>query len=148
MTRRHLVTSLGATLGTIAAANAADHHKQPKGQRPDNHFRTCADTCASRATECASCFDHCASLLVEGKKDHESTMRLCNDCADLCRLASTITSRQGPLTAELCTACAVACKRCAEACARHKNDHHMMACAEACRACAKECRTMLEHLAK
>lgn len=148
MNRRHLVTTLGATLGSIATVNAADHHKKHKGHQTNDHFRTCADTCADCATECASCFDHCASLLADGKKEHEVTMRLCSDCADICRLASTITSRQGPLTAELCTACADACDRCAEACAKHKDDQHMMACAKACRECAKECRTMLKHLSK
>jgi hypothetical protein len=109
------------------------------------HNSKCAKACADCALQCASCAAHCTHLVLDGKKDHAKTMRLCNDCAAICSVSGVITGRHGPLAVTLCESCAKACDTCGKACDEFKDDKHMADCAKACRDCAKACREMIEH---
>jgi hypothetical protein len=84
-------------------------------------------------------------LLSQGKKEHATTLRTCEDCADHCGSAARITARQGPFADLICTACAQACARCGKECEKFPEDAHMKKCAEECRKCEKACREMLKH---
>jgi uncharacterized protein DUF326 len=110
------------------------------------HFLKCARACADCQLQCDSCFNHCQTLLADGKKEHVKTAQLCADCPECCKTCSTLCARQSPLTRPMLECCAKCCDDCATACENTPDDKHMAACAKSCRDCAKECREMLEHL--
>jgi hypothetical protein len=147
MERREALAVLGATAAgltglartSVRADDKADAHEH------DEHFATCAKACAACTLACESCFNHCAALVGEGKKDHAKTMRLCLDCAEVCAASAKLVSRHGPLMVTACEACAKACETCAAACDKFGSDKHMAACAKACRDCAKACKEMIKH---
>ena len=87
-------------------------------------------------------------MVAEGKKDHLTTLKTCQDCATHCAAAASIMSRKGPFSDLICKACAEACARCGEACAKFPDDRHMKKCAEECKKCEKACREMLRHAEK
>jgi hypothetical protein len=116
--------------------------KSPHAHGPHT---VCAKACAECTLHCDSCFAHCSHLVADGKKEHMSTMYLCNDCATTCAAAAQIVSRNGPLSATICESCAKACDTCGAACEKHPADEHMAACAKACRTCATACRDMIKH---
>ena len=62
----------------------------------DQQFRKCAKTCADCQLECDACFEHCLTLLSDGKKEHAKTAQLCADCAECCKTCSALCARQGP----------------------------------------------------
>ena len=123
--------------GTPAADDPHEHGKA---------FDTCAKACADCMNSCASCYHHCANLVNEGNKDHQKTMFLCNDCAEVCSTAAKLTSRHSPVAAVICDACAKTCDECGAACANFPQDQHMAACAKACQDCATACREMIQHV--
>ena len=137
-----LVAAVGLVLG-IFGGNGIGAEDHPHNE----HFATCAKTCADCMNSCASCYQHCAALVAAGKNDHEKTMKLCNDCAELCGVAAKLAARQSTLSALACEACAKACDQCATACEKFPDDKHMAACAKSCRDCARECREMIKHVA-
>jgi hypothetical protein len=105
-------------------------------------FLVCAKACDDCARLCDTCSAHCARLVGNGQKEHVETLKLCLDCAAVCRAASTITAKDGPMADLITIACADACKRCGDACEKHASDPLMKRCAEECRACEKVCREM------
>ena len=135
------VAVLGLSLSAPAfgADEAHEHH---------GHFMKCAKACADCQLQCDSCFTHCRTLLAAGKKDHAKTVQTCADCAECCKLASTLTARSSPFSAAACECCAKCCDECAAACGKFKEDKHMAECSKSCRDCAKACREMLEHVKK
>lgn len=124
---------------TVAVERADDHAA---------HFEACAKACTDCLRECEMCARYCAGMISMGHKDHLATLANCADCAEFCTAAAKITSRGGPLAAEICESCAKACDKCAEACEKHPNDEHMKRCAKECRACATACREMIKHAAQ
>jgi hypothetical protein len=145
MQRRKTLILAGLAVGALIlapAARSADEHAH------HHHGSLCADACAACATSCASCFEHCAGLLSEGKKEHALTMRLCNDCSDVCATAAKLVAGRGPLHLAYCDLCAKACDRCAAECANYPNEPHMVACAKSCRTCAAACRDLVKQSAR
>lgn len=134
----------GVTAALIfRAGSLAD--EQPAGHNHHAHaFDQCAKACSDCQRACDSCANHCRDMLVQGKKEHQTTLRTCLDCADHCSAAARITARQGVFSDLICTACAEACARCGKECAKFEDDH-MKKCAEECRKCEKACRDMLQH---
>jgi hypothetical protein len=131
--------SIAAVLSLSAIGFSAD----------DSHsaaYQACARACQECQLECDMCAAHCASMLSEGKKEHLSTLRTCQDCATHCAAAACIMGRKGPYSDLICKACAEACKRCGDECAKFKDDAAMKKCADACRKCEKACRDMLTHV--
>jgi len=63
------------------------------------------------------------------------------DCADLCRLAASLLTRDSPLHPMACTLCAEACQRAARDCERLE-DENVRQLAEVCRQTANWCRRM------
>jgi len=110
-----------------------------------HHASSCAEACSQCAISCNSCVEHCIMQLSSGKQEHLSTLKLCNDCADLCSLAARIESRSGPLNRLVCEACAKACDKCSAECSKFKDQPHMMECAKSCESCATACREMISH---
>lgn len=92
---------------------------------------------------CASCTQHCTHQVSEGKKEHLTTLKSCQDCAEVCAVAASIVARGGPYTADICRLCADVCAKCATECEKFANDTHMKMCAEECRKCEAACRKML-----
>lgn len=135
MNRREIMSMVGATAAmTLAGKALADDDDKHEHKEND-----CCSTCSECAAECASCFAHCAEMLGKGKKEHAETMRLCNDCADICSVCAKVGARKGPMWKILCVACAESCDKCAAACEKF-DDKHMKECAEECRECAQMCR--------
>lgn len=124
--------------GTNVQADDQKHHE---------HFLKCAKACADCQVQCDSCFQHCANLAVQGDKSHVATMRTCLGCAEVCKLAASLTARGNPFAKEACECCGKCCEACAKACEKFPDDKHMAECAKSCRECAKACTEMIEHLA-
>lgn len=61
-----------------------------------SHFEACAKACDDCARQCDMCGSHCAMMLAEGKKEHLTTLKTCQDCATVCSAASCVTARSGP----------------------------------------------------
>lgn len=132
-----IVPIVAALAWTFTASRAEDH--------PQGHSMVeCAKACDDCARACETCTYHCGKMLADGMKDHLESQRLCADCATVCRAASSVVSRQGPMSLLVCTACADACKRCAESCEKFKDDAGMKACAAECRKCEKACLEMVK----
>ena len=41
---------------------------------------------------------------ADGQKEHHQTLRLCQDCAEICSATARVTSRDGPLSGEIVAA--------------------------------------------
>ncbi len=120
---------------------------EPKAAPPHHHLTpemdACMKACAHCAKECGSCLNHCIQLVAEGKKEHVTTLRTCNDCGDMCAMAAKLIARDGAFANIMCAACAKACDACEAQCAKFPHDEHMAKCAQECKDCAKACRDML-----
>jgi hypothetical protein len=149
MYRRTLLIALGvaavALFGLVGAPMQADEKPADKAHQEHGVYVACAKACGVCTLQCLGCSRHCENLVIEGKKDHVKTMRLCTDCGEICATSGKIVARLGPLSATVCDACAKCCDTCGEACERFPDDEHMNACAKACRDCAKACRDMIKH---
>jgi hypothetical protein len=102
-------------------------------------YHDCIDACEACAAEC----EHCATACLSEKQVESLTrcIRMDRDCADLCRLAAALMSRDSSFAREVCRLCAAICDACAAECERHDMEH-CGRCAKACRTCATECRKM------
>jgi hypothetical protein len=109
------------------------------------HMLACAKACSDCQRECDTCAAHCAHKIAEGKKEHLTTLKTCQDCADFCVAASQIVARGGPFAMLICAPCAEACAACGKECEKFPDDEHMKRCAAECRKCEKACREMLKH---
>jgi hypothetical protein len=138
---------LGLTALALAAfgGRSAPGDERAAGSAHEHGDDACARACADCMLACESCFNHCAGLVADGKKDHARTMQTCNDCGDFCALAAKIVGRHGPMKVTTCEACAKVCDTCGGACEKFPDDGHMKACAKSCRDCAKACREMIKH---
>ena len=148
MYRRVALAALGVAIVILAGFGRSPTRGQdrPPGKGHEHGPNVeCARACAVCAFQCESCFDHCVRLVAEGKKEHTRTLRLCNDCGEICAVAGKVVSRQGPLQVTICESCARACDVCGAECEKFESDEHMRACAKACRECAKACRDMIKH---
>jgi hypothetical protein len=102
-------------------------------------YDDCIEACDACAVEC----EHCLTACLDEKPVEPLVrcIRLDRDCADLCRLAAALMSRDSSFAREVCLLCATTCDACAAECERHDMDH-CRRCASACRSCAAECREM------
>ncbi len=143
--RRWMPPALGLAVAVSLGGVVA---QQPRPGSPDHaaHFAACAKACGECALACDTCAAHCGRMLADGKKEHLTTLRTCQDCAAVCGSAACVTARGGPFSDLICTACAEACKRCGDECAKYPNDPEMKRCADECRKCEKACRDMLQHV--
>jgi hypothetical protein len=146
VTRRLAFGGLAVNMAALLFMGTA---KPALGQQaPDHsaHFLKCAKMCTDCQIQCDSCFAHCKDLVTQGKKEYASTMELCVDCGECCKLAAALSARKSPLAADACECCMKACNQCAAACEKYPNDQHMADCAKSCRACAASCKEMVQHL--
>jgi hypothetical protein len=135
-----------ATLGLLALALTSSIGEEKRSA--DKHggmMMECAKECGICAGSCDACSAHCARMLADGKREHLTTLRTCQDCATICGAAACVTARNGPFSDAICSACAEACKRCGDACMKMKDDEMMRRCGEECQKCEKVCREMLKH---
>ncbi len=105
------------------------------------HYADCIEACHACADECEHCADAC--LGEQDVKKMAECIRLDRDCADMCRLAAALMSRDSAFAVPFCQLCATIFDACAAECEKHDMDH-CRACAEACRRCADECRRMAQ----
>jgi hypothetical protein len=110
-------------------------------------MQSCAKACSDCQRACDACATHCTHMLLEGKKEHLTTLMTCQDCATVCSAAAQIVARGGPFSNTICAACAEACSLCAKECEKFPSDLHMKTCAEECRKCETACRAMAKHMA-
>ncbi len=140
------VLGLSAAAAVALLAMTFAHAKEPAHGGMDHKqlemFQDCAKACSECQLVCDGCVTHCASMMNEGKKEHATTLKSCQDCADICTAAARILSRGGPYSKITCQACADICAQCASECEKFPNDPHMVRCAEECRKCEKMCREM------
>src|SRR3546814_17392636 len=96
---------------------------------------------------CSAICTGCADACVAEKMDLRQCIRACLDCADICdatyKVATRRTGNNELLLQEMLQLCITACDICAEACARHDNDH-CRHCADMCRGCGTDFRAALE----
>ena len=130
-------TLMLAGAGPIADEKASDHKHGGMSEH-------CAKACAECMRECEVCARHCGQLIVDGRKEHFTTLGTCADCAEFCAAAAKIVSRRGPMSSAICESCAKACDVCGQACEKSASDEEMTRCAKVCRECAKACRDMLK----
>jgi hypothetical protein len=138
---RRVGLAVALTLGLVVTARAEDKVSAPHVHRSPE-MEKCIKACHDCAVQCESCFNHCAHLAAEGKKEHLATLKSCVDCGDLCIVAAKIMLRDGALVGAACDGCAKACDGCAAACDKFPMDDHMKACAKACKDCSKACQEM------
>jgi hypothetical protein len=149
MNRRNLLGALALAAALAAWSGLQGRADDPKAVGKDQAhgaFMDCAKACAICQNQCESCFNHCAHLVADGKKEHVRSMRSCNDCGEICATAAKLSARQGPMVGLICDSCAKACDQCGAECEKFPSDDHMKACAKACRDCAAACREMLKHI--
>lgn len=96
------------------------------------------------AQACTTCADACTA--EDEPKKLTQCIRSDLDCAEICRAAAAVLSRQSgdndTVLAKLIAACETACRTCAEECEKHRDMHaHCAACADACRECEEACRS-------
>jgi hypothetical protein len=131
------VLALFSTGGLVLGQNEA---RQSKAGHV--HHDATTKALAHCLTECSLCMGHCAKLVEEGKKDHLTTMKLCEECASVCFITLKMTGNRTAALPIQVEACAKVCDVCGAACEKHPNDEMMKQCAQACRDCAKACREM------
>ena len=92
------------------------------------------------AGKCAEACERCAASCLDEADIAAMTdcIKLDRDCAEVCRLISSVGARGSRFTTLLAAVLVDVCKACAEECARHDMDHCRV-CASACRACAVAC---------
>jgi hypothetical protein len=91
----------------------------------------CADTCDM-------CYNAC--LNEEEVAMMARCIELDRECADICRLTSSVLSRDSENRELYLRLCGKICQICADECAKHDNDH--------CRKCSKTCQECAEMCAK
>ena len=102
-------------------------------------YISCVDTCLRCARECDRSAEACRR---EPVSDHLTECIALNlDCAEFCRTAAAIISRESHFSGEVCRVCAEICDVCAAECRRHEHEH-CQRCAVECHECADECRRM------
>jgi hypothetical protein len=77
-------------------------------------------------------------------KEHQKTLALSQDTADLCAAAAKICTRKGPMTAAVCDACLRACRACGAECGKYPDMAPMAACAKSCATCGAACKQILD----
>jgi hypothetical protein len=103
---------------------------------------------AAAVRACAGCAiscDHCAiaSLRSDDVNSMSRCVSLAIDCAQLCRVAGALMTRDSPFVDAICQVCADACDVCSAECAR-RPESHCRECAQQCRRCAEACRRTVE----
>jgi Domain of Unknown Function (DUF326) len=137
-----------AILGVVVfAQNAQTQDKKMDHSEHNAMMQACAKACSDCQQMCNSCTTHCTHMLLQGKKEHLTSLRTCQDCATICSSAAQIVARGGPFSNTICTACAEACSSCGKECEKFTDDQHMKSCAEECRKCEKVCRAMVKDMA-
>jgi len=94
--------------------------------------------CALSCEKCATAglgSGHAGSLV--------SSIRLSQDCADICFQLVRAIKRRSELVAPLLQVCAYICQLCAEACGNHSEDACQQ-CAAACMHCSEACGELTE----
>jgi hypothetical protein len=142
--RRHYVAIAALTVFGLGWTRADEPKVAPPHHHATAEMEACMKECARCAKECASCLNHCIQLVADGKKEHVTTLRTCNDCGDMCAMAAKMIARDGAFANLMCAACAKACDGCGAECAKFPHDEHMSKCAQACKDCAKACRAMVK----
>lgn len=104
-------------------------------------MNTTIEEVAQKALECQETCNQCFSACL--KEDHvkmmAECMRLDRDCADICGLVASFSSRESRFTKELIQLCAEICQACGDECQKHDHDH-CQECAKVCHECAEVCR--------
>ncbi|HEX2117373.1 MAG TPA: four-helix bundle copper-binding protein [Alphaproteobacteria bacterium] len=123
-------------------------HPDVKGNTNDALIR-CIEECYDCAQACTSCADACIG--EDMVKELRQCIRLNLDCADICAITGSISTRRTGSNEEvirrMLQACETACRLCGEECARHAQQHeHCRVCAESCRRCEQACREALRSM--
>lgn len=97
--------------------------------------------CIAACYACATVCERCAVTCLEDTHDAlmSRSINLAMDCAQICRTAAALMSRNSDFSDTVCEACADICSACAAAC-NHHNVRQCRQCADACLRCAALCR--------
>ncbi|ARS38135.1 four-helix bundle copper-binding protein [Pontibacter actiniarum] len=95
---------------------------------------------AQCADECDTCFDAC--LDNERTDALTKAIRLCRDCAKICRVTASFVASNSEVAKQVVSLCADICKKCAEVCSQDTDiEKETMHCAKICRDCEEACRS-------
>src|SRR5437868_6235684 len=89
----------GLALAALPGIALAQEDRTTAGVEHHETMPACADACSACQRECDTCTTHCAQLLVEGKKEHLTTLMSCRDCATICAAAARVVAGHGPFSA-------------------------------------------------
>lgn len=102
-------------------------------------YQACIQACYA----CAAACDHCAASCLQ--EDDVKMMARCialdMDCAQICRTAASMMTRDSIFAKAICKLCADVCQACGDECRKHAAIHCQQ-CAQACQDCADACRQM------
>lgn len=102
-------------------------------------YQKCIDACNRCAQACIECMGMCLNEPdVIARKNCIATL---NECACICKEASSFMSMDAKHAADLCKLCETICNECAQECGMFKDDH-CKKCAAECQSCANECKAM------
>ncbi len=96
----------------------------------------CFDASNACVLDCYNCSSTC--LLEDNQKSVARVIKLCIECADICRLAAAAIAMRSENMYAICRLCAEICKKCEMECMRHKTEC-CIKCAGSCRLCAEAC---------
>lgn len=106
-------------------------------QMINQKYQACIEACAACAATCIDCAACCPQ--ETDAKELTRCMTLCQDSAELCKLASAAMARNSENVKVICSLCADICQACADECAKYQMSF-CQECAKACRLCAQECQ--------
>ncbi len=98
---------------------------------------------AAASEACARCARECEFYASEFAGSIGNTVRLCLDCAQICRTTASFLGRRSHFLAELTRLCAEVCEACALECEKSP-DEQLVDCADSCRRCAEQCLKVAE----
>lgn len=110
--------------------------KQPMTQIQDQKVMEALAKCIAECNRCAmACLDEKNTELIR-------CIKLCIDCAEICKITASFTARDSEYAHQLRDECEEICLNCANECELHEEMGHCKMCAKICRECASACITI------
>jgi len=97
------------------------------------------ERCIEEYLQCLRWCSQCrAESLAQDPSMMKESIRLCDDCLELCRACVAVLTSRSQFAHRVCGVCSELCLACATECAKHEGET-MRKCAQACRRCAATC---------
>lgn len=104
-----------------------------------DRYQKCIDSCNRCSQACLECLKLCLNEPDVGAR--KNCIASLQECACICREASSFMGMEAPHAAKLCRLCETICSACAQECGMFQ-DSHCKKCADECNSCADVCKSM------